>query len=198
MYTIEQIKSWGNKDGFYTNPDNGVQIKIGVYAKIGDSAKIGASATIGDYATIGANAKIGDYAKIGASATIGDYATIGDEVDSFDLNLIFINYYKNIGSQIYWKWVTADRMSPNFDGGTPISYNKGDVIEVPESEINDQQCSVGLHVLRPPYRPEWIGLCGLNHNLICLRVEVQPEDICYGGLPGADTKIRVRKLKVLD
>jgi hypothetical protein len=68
------------------------------------------------------------------------------------------------------------------------------------AEISDQQCGVGLHIFRVGIRPEFIGfigLCDANHALVCLEVEVKREDVCFGGLPGNDMKLRVKKLKVL-
>jgi hypothetical protein len=55
-----------------------------------------------------------------------------------------------------------------------------------------------LYVLRIGYRPEYVGLCAPNHNYICLRVEVKRKDVCFGGLPTMDAKLRVKELKVLD
>ena len=88
-------------------------------------------------------------------------------------------------------------MSHNFDGGTPVKYEKDAIIEEPAAQVSDQQCAVGLHVLRRGYRPEWCALCESDHHLIPLDVEVAAEDICFAGLPGNDAKLRVRKLKVL-
>jgi hypothetical protein len=34
-------------------------------------------------------------------------------------------------------------------------------------------------------------------NGVCLEVEIKREDICFGGLPGNDMKLRVKKIKVL-
>ena len=99
---------------------------------------------------------------------------------------------------VFTKWVTEERMSPNFDGGVPIPYPVGTVVECPEAQVSDQQCGVGLHVLRFGYRPEWAGLCPTDHSFIPLKVSVMPEDICFAGMPGNDTKIRVRKLTVMD
>jgi hypothetical protein len=96
------------------------------------------------------------------------------------------------------KWVIQQRRSPNFDGGTPIDYPIGAVIEVPEAVASDQQCSVGLHVLRLGYRPEWCGLCEAKHDYLEIHVEVDAEDIMFAGTPGNDMKFRVRKLRVLD
>jgi carbonic anhydrase/acetyltransferase-like protein (isoleucine patch superfamily) len=173
---------------------------IGAGAKIGADAKIGDRAKIGDWATIGDRAKIGDWATISDGATIGADAKIGDRATSADLN----DQFKKILQQqfgdkfIAYKWVKPNRLSPNFDGGTPIQYLPDTIVEEPNTELSDCQCAPGLHVLRFGYRPEWIGLCNLNHDLIPLRVEVMTDDVVFAGLPGADFKLRVKKLKVLD
>ena len=98
---------------------------------------------------------------------------------------------------IFWKWVTKEYMSPGWGPGSPIKYEIGKEVIEPSAIISDQQCGVGLHVFRVGIRPEFVGLCAANHTLICLEVEVNREDICFGGLPGNDMKLRVRKLKVL-
>ena len=79
----------------------------------------------------------------------------------------------------------------------PIKYDIGTVVEEPAAVKSDKQCDAGLHVFRQGIRPEFIGLCEANHKLICLEVEINQEDICFGGLPGNDMKLRVKKLKVL-
>jgi len=111
------------------------------------------------------------------------------------LNNVFRAQYRS--PVIFWKWVTRDYLSPNFDGGTRIKYEIGSTVEEPTAIVSDQRCGVVLHVLRPPYRPEWLGLCKAEHDLICLAVEVQPEDILFAGIPTMDAKIRVRKLRVI-
>jgi hypothetical protein len=87
-------------------------------------------------------------------------------------------------------------MSPNFDGGTPLKYEKGKIV-IAGGDVNDQQCAEGLHVVRYGLRPEWCGLCGADHDLMALDVEVNSKDILFAGLPGNDCKLRVRKLRVL-
>ena len=89
-------------------------------------------------------------------------------------------------------------MSPGWGNGTPIKYNKGDIIEEKGAEISDQQCAVGLHVFRRGYDPRWVGLGELIDNLNPLDVKVLSEDICFAGLPGNDAKLRVRRLEVLE
>lgn len=121
--------------------------------------------------------------------------TLGDGVASQQLNKDFTNSLPETFEAL--KWVTPDRMSPNFDGGTSIHYAKGKVV-CAEGLVSDQQCAKGLHVLRAPYRPEWVGLAGTGHNLICLRVRIRREDVLFGGLPTMDAKLRVSKLEVLD
>jgi hypothetical protein len=65
---------------------------------------------------------------------------------------------------------------------------------------SDQQCDVGLHVFKVGIRPEFVGLISSSNetlNLKCLEVEVDRDDILFGGTPGNDMKIRVKKLTVL-
>lgn len=85
-------------------------------------------------------------------------------------------------------------MSPNFDGGTPIKYEKGIRITVPEAQISDKQCDFGLHILQFGHRPEWYGLCRADHDLIAITVEILVDDLCFAGLPTMDGKLRVRSL----
>jgi hypothetical protein len=126
---------------------------------------------------------------------LGNWVTLGDGVTSLALAG---QYRAAIVTPVrYWKWVTPNRMSPNFDGGTPIQYDNGATVDA-AGDANDQQCGPGLHVLRIPYRPEWVGLCSAGHNYIPLTVEVQPGDYLFAGLPTMDAKLRVRRLTVLD
>jgi len=126
---------------------------------------------------------------------LGNGVRLGNGVTSATLNQTFRQMYQ--GRQIFTKWVTADRQSPNFDGGTVIRYPVGAVIECAEAVVSDQQCGPGLHVFRRGYRPEWAGLCDPEHEYIAIDVAVQcPEDLCFAGLPGNDAKLRVRKLTV--
>ena len=136
-------------------------------------------------------------APTGEHIKLGNDVKLGNGVTSGALNQQFREMYH--GDVIFTKWVTPDRKSPNFGGnGTVIEYPVGAVIECPEAETTDKQCDVGLHVFRRGYRPEWAGLCGAEHDYIAIDVLVQcPDDICFGGLPGNDAKLRVRKLKVL-
>jgi hypothetical protein len=186
--TVEEIRSWEkDENGWSFHPE------LGDWVKLGDGVKLGNGVTLGDWVTLG------DGVKLGNGVTLGDWVTLGDGVTSIQLNLDAIKTWKLLGSKhIFYKWVTKTRMSPNFDGGTPVKYEKGKTISVKDAEVSDQQCAPGLHVLRYGYRPEWCGLCDAKHNLICLRVEVQSNDILFGGLPTMDAKLRVRRLKVLD
>lgn len=132
----------------------------------------------------------------GNRVKLGDWVKLGDGVTSEQLNKDFI---ANLPDEfIAWKWVNQDRTSPNFDGGTKIEYKKDEIVDCPAAIISDQQCDIGLHVLRAGYRPEYAGLCQSNHQYIKLDVLVKREDVCFGGLPTMDAKLRVRKLKVLE
>ena len=87
--------------------------------------------------------------------------------------------------------------SPGWGNGTPIEYTIGSTIEEPKATVSGIQCDEGLHVFRAGWWPEFSGLADPGHKFICLEVEVKREDVCFGGLPGNDSKLRVRKLKVL-
>jgi hypothetical protein len=95
-----------------------------------------------------------------------------------------------------WKWVTQDRMSPNFDGGVPLKYSDGDVVRA-GGKANDRQCASGLHVLSVGVWPEWCGLCDPGHDLIPLLVAAPTDKILFGGLPGDMDKRRVAELRVI-
>ncbi len=164
---VEEIRKWKRQDGWYINPDNGDGVKLGNVVKLGDEV------------------------------TLGDGVKLGDGVTSNQLNEQIKQLYALQPFHIFTKWVAPNRMSPNFDGGTPLEYKKGTIMEETKAEVNDQQCSVGLHVLRRGYRPEWAGLCEANHNLIPIEVKVYSEDICFAGIPTMDMKITVRKLEVI-
>jgi hypothetical protein len=143
--------------------------------------------------------KLGDFVTLGDYVTLGNFVKLGNFVTSIDLNEISRQNFKKLGDyHLFTKWVTKDRMSPNFHGSKIIKYERGAIIEVPEAQVNDQQCASGLHVFRFGQKPEWHGLCGANHELIPLTVRVYWEDICFAGLPTMDAKLRVRKLEVLD
>ena len=152
----------------------------------------------------GDRVKLGDWVKLGNDVTLSDGVTLGNEVKlgngvtSKNLNHQMIESWKALGEfHLLTKWVTRGRMSPNFDGGTPLHYSSGAIIES-KGIVSDQQCAKGLHVLRFRHRPEWYGLCEANHDLIPLTVRVRSEDFLFGGLPTMDGKLRVKKLEVLD
>jgi len=143
--------------------------------------------------------KLGDRVKLGDGVTLGDWVKLGDGVTSEFLNETFRQEYARLAdSHLFVKWVTKARMSPGFGASTPIKYEQGAIITEPNAQISDQQCGIGLHVLRSGYRPEWLGLCSADHDYIPLTVRVKSEDICFAGLPTMDAKVRVRRLEVLD
>jgi len=187
----------------YQNPDGTiVDVTLGDYVKLGKGVILGDYVTLGDSVILGKGVKLGDDVTLGDYVKLGDGVTLGDNVTSSELNEMFRNCYKELNKEhIFTKWVTKNRMSPNFDGGTPIKYDVNATIECPDAKISDQQCDIGLHVFRFGYRPEWSGLCSAEHTLkelMPIRVKVLSEDICFAGLPSCDEKLRVRKLVVLD
>ena len=139
------------------------------------------------------------WVKLGDWVTLGNRVKLGNWVTSLELAQQFRDLWKLHGETvIFTKWVTKDRMSPNFDGGTPLKYEIGEVVEVFDCKADDQQCAEGLHVLDRGHRPEWYGLCNADHDYIPLDVEVNTDDFLFGGLPTMTGKYRVRKLKVLN
>jgi len=168
-------------------------VKLGYYVKLGDYVKLGNNVRLGDYVKLGNDVQLGNDVKLGNNVRLGDHVT------SEGLNEEFRDILrKQFGETfIAWKWVTKDRQSPNFDGGTKLTYPVGTICET-VGVVSDQQCGPGLHVLRMGYRPEWVGLCPADHDLICLHVRVRVEDVLFAGLPTMDAKLRVRRLEVLD
>ena len=153
----------------------------------------------GHYVQILGKVTLGEGVTLGDRVTLGDYVTLGGKVTSQQINEdLRAAYAASAPKHRFTKWVTRDRYSPNFDGGTKLHYAQGAVISVPDATVSDQQCAPGLHVLRLGHRPEWYGLCGANHDYIPLTVEVKSEDILFAGLPTMDGKLRVRELVVLD
>ena len=184
----------------------GERVYLGYSVVVGNGSKLGDWVKVGDNSILGDQSILGDDVNLGKGSSLGDWSKLGNKVNlskgstSEALNKEFIdNLKKQFGDKmIVWKWVTKYRMSPNFDGGIPLKYEKGAIIEEPNAIISYRQCDVGLHVLRFGYRPEWVGLCEANHNFIKLDCEVMVEDICFGGLPTMDAKLRVKKLRVLE
>jgi len=177
----------------------GVKATLGDGVMLGNWVNIGKEVTLGSWVKLGDNVTLGHQVKLGNQVVLGNWVRLSNGTTSTELNLAAIQAWKELRpSHIFSKWVTKDRMSPNFDGGETIKYEKGAIIEVDDAKISDQQCGPGLHVLRFGLRPQWFGLCPPNHDLIHLRVEVCSNDICFGGLPTMDSKLRVRKLRVLD
>ena len=176
---------------------------IGNDTTVGDGAHIYYHVSIGNHSIISSNARIINDSIIGDGVRIGTDAIIGPNQTTEKLNKYFISTYPE--KSIFWKWVTKDFMSPGWgrlpgwEKITPIKYAIGSTIEQPDAIISDRQCDIGLHVFRPGIRPEFVGLCSVTkaESLICLEVEVNREDICFGGLPGNSDKLRVKKLKVM-
>ncbi len=178
-----------------TLPDIGMQ--LGDRVTLGDRVKLGDWVKLGDEVKLGDGVKLGDWVKLGNGVTLGNGVRLGDGVTSAKLAQDFRNFYISAApSHIFSKWLTPERRSPNFDGGTPLHYPVGATMDS-TGTASDQQCAPGLHVLRQGHRPEWYGLCSPDHNLIAVDVEVRSEDILFAGLPTNEGKFRVKKLKVL-
>ncbi|MFZ5559332.1 MAG: hypothetical protein ACOZAL_00885, partial [Patescibacteria group bacterium] len=138
--------------------------------------------------------------KLGDWVQLGNGVQLGDKLTDKKIAQCFLDEWKQFKTILFTKWVTKERMSPNFDGGTCIEYKKGEIIKCNADPDITKQCAEGLHILRLGHRPEWYGLCKPNHNLIPLTVQVNSEDIVFGGFLETSMfgKIRVKKLKVLD
>ncbi|MCI0560726.1 MAG: hypothetical protein MN733_19760 [Nitrososphaera sp.] len=171
--------------------------RIGAYSRIKDRVTLGNRVALGESVIIGENGDLGDDVALSDYVTLGDNVVLGDGIDSGSLSKDFLSLYMRSESHIFTKWVTKDRRSPNFDGGEPIAYPIGGILEVKDAIASDQQCAPGLHVMRYGHRPEWYGLCEADHDLMAIDVEVASADILFAGLPTMDAKLRVRKLKVL-
>ncbi len=189
----------------------GESVTIGDLVNIADSVKVGQSVKIADRVSIGKQATIGRWVQLGKNVILGDKVVLGDLVRLHDgtmlpkgvtsdsLNRDSIAAYAALGKvHKFTKWVTKDRMSPIFDGGTPLHYPPGAIVEATDAVVSDQQCAPGLHVLEHSHRPEWYGLCGTDHDLIPITVEVASEDICFAGVATMRGKLRVRRLRVLE
>ena len=171
-------------------------VKLGDRVTLGDRVKLGNWVKLGDRVTLGDSVMLGDRVTLGDSVMLGDRVTLGDGETSENLASLF-RAAMTEESYTLTKWVTRDRKSPNFDGGTTIHYGVGDIIVEGGGEVSDKQCATGLHVFVRGYRPEWDGLCGADHDYIAIDVRVAREDILFAGLPGNHAKLRVRKLEVL-
>jgi len=190
---VEQIRLWPqDSDGWHVCPETGKRIYLGDDCTLGDGCKLGDGCTLGDYCTLG------DDCTLGYGCTLGDCCKLGEHETSESLNRQFLALYATSApAHVFTKIITRDRMSPNFDGGTPIEYPVGAVIECKDAVISDRQCAPGLHVFRRGLCHWWYGLGSPHDDLIAISVEVASEDICFAGTPGNDAKLRVRKLKVL-
>lgn len=185
--------------GSYTNI--GTDVNIGNNSHIGhdvyikNNVEIKMQVNIGDNSCIRENAVICSNAIISKDVTIG-FSTIINEFQTTEgLNEYFISTYPQ--KSIFWKFVTSKLMSPGWGSASPIQYEIGKIVKEPTAKKSDKQCDKGLHVFRPGIRPEFVGLNQSGENLVCLEVEVDRKDICFGGLPGNCDKLRVKKLKVL-
>ena len=177
---VEEIKAWPkNSAGWHVAPN-------------GDRVRLGNAVQLGDGVTLG------NWVQLSDGVQLGNHVRLGECVTSTQIIQDRIAALIRAGRPLLaWKWVTPERKSPNFDGGSSIEYPKDAVIEA-EGEVSDQQCAPGLHLLPVGVLPEHAGLCSAEHYFIPLLVEYQPEDILFPGLPGNSDKIRVRKLRVLE
>lgn len=188
----------------------GDDVTLGNGVHLGDNTHLENGVVLNDFVRLGKNVhlerdvylgfhvRLGNGVHLGSQVRLESGVDIGDGVTSEGINEEFRSYYATQPEWIFWKWVNEDRTSPMVSNNQKIIYEKGKTIEEFSADISDQQCANGLHVFRPPYRPEWTGMLPSGHGLICLRVLVKSEDIMFAGLPTMDAKLRVRKLVVLD
>jgi len=199
MITVDAIRACRkNAQGWHVLL-NGNGVRLGDRVTLGDGVTLGDWVTLGNGVRLGDRVTLGNAVRLGDGATLGDAVRLGDGATSMDLNQQACLAYAQLGSvHKFTKWVRPDRTSPNFDGGTPLRYEVGAKVEVPDVVRSDQQCAPGLHVLLYGHRPEWYGLCEADHDLLALTVEVAAEDILFAGVATMIGKVRVRALTVLE
>ena len=210
--TVDETRSWPIIDGWYKDAETGLRVTLGNRVTLSDYVTLGDLVTLGNRVTLGDGATLGNGVKLGDGVTLGNLVTLGDGVKLG--NLVKLGDGVKLGDHVtslalaaqiratlhgtirLTKWVTRDRKSPNFDGGTVIDYPVGAVIR-DEGVADDHQCGPGLHVMRHGYRPEWAGLCDPGHDYMAIDVDVEAEDVLFAGLPGNDAKWRVKELRVV-
>lgn len=180
----------GNSTEIKNNTNINEKTKIGEYVYIGYNNYIDCNVTLNNYVKFGKNVKIGK------NIEISPYFRMPNNMTTEKLNEIFRKQYQPNKIYIFWKWVTKDRESLFYK---KIKYIKNKVIIEKNAKISDQQCEEGLHVLKSPYKLNWLGINNYKeYELLCLKVAVKGRDILFAGLPGNDVKLRVKKLKVLN
>jgi acetyltransferase-like isoleucine patch superfamily enzyme len=178
----------GNLVAFGSNVEVGNKVMIGHAVTIGDNVKLGNGVILGN------NVVLCDDVRLGDNVVLGDHAFLNSGTTSDTLYKDFISALPEVFEA--WKWVTAERKSPFSD--VVRDYPDGAIVEEPAAIHDNQETGVGLYVVRPGYRPEYLGLALPKSTLICLRVEVRREDVCFGGLPTRDAILRVKRLRVLN
>ncbi|MEA3363939.1 MAG: hypothetical protein U9Q61_11815, partial [Thermodesulfobacteriota bacterium] len=124
----------------------------------------------------------------------GNYFTVGNGFDSSQANINQIAAYKAAAkTHLFVKWVNKRAESPGAFG--TLKYDDGAIVEVPDAEVSDVQCGVGIHVFQIGYKPEWVG--HLYYDATPKLVRVRSEDICFAGYPGDLSKLRVRRVEVI-
>lgn len=170
--------------------------------RIGENFQCGERVVIEDVVVISHNVKFLSWCRIGSHARIGNdvsldnstiiqrNAVIADGTSSGTLrNSLKWGYLDEGDTHVFWKWVRKDRSSPDEDRGDRAVYSKGATID---------GSYYGIQVVRPGYRPEWVGLVSSpDHKLVPVKVLVNVEDILNPGLPGNDAVVCVRKLQVM-
>jgi hypothetical protein len=161
---------------------------------IGHGVTIGKNVKLGNSVILGNGVILCDDVRLGDNEILGDDTCLGSGTTSDTLYKDFISALPEVFEA--WKWVTAERKSPFSD--VVRDYSDGAIVEEPAAIRDNKVTGPGLYVVRPGYRPEYLGLAWPNSGLICLRVEVRREDVCFGGLPTRDAILRVKRLKVLN
>ena len=193
-------------DNFYAGDhfQAGYDFKAGENFKVGHDFNVDDGFNVKDYFVAGSRFRAGKCFRagysfhVGSSFKAGDNFNCGDYFDSLTAAESIRRVYRLMGEKIIFvKWVKklvdGVYVSPLFDGGSQRVYEIGKRI-IDGGERDDQQCAPGLHVMLPGVRPEWLGYCSPDHDLVALLVEVRTKDILFAGWSGCAEKFRVSSL----
>lgn len=193
----------GSSIGKYAKIGDGVNLGVGV--RVENGAVVSQRAYVGDYCIVGNSAEVGEGAFISHGSQIGQDARVGALVKLEPFSVVrnrsimpnsettasmresLIDGYRVTGDYIMYKWVTPDRKSP---------FIWEDTYTFRDDTIVESMNGYGIQVLRPGYKPEWVGFS--SAGLIPIRVIISGEDVISAGNPFDDAVLRVRRLRVLE
>jgi len=92
----------------------------------------------------------------------------------------------------FWKFINKENKSLN-PRGNPLVYDVGAILEVPDADTNNVQCSSGIHCLA--VTKEAIDPYNVSFGPKIAILEAEDEDVIYFDISG---KCRLRKCKVID